>query len=170
MKEIEELAVDKFRKYLRINTMQPNPDYVTAMSFLREYAAELTLPFEEVEVHPGHPVGVMKWTGSEPALPTVVLSSHTDVVPVFPEFWKYDPFSAEMDADGNIFARGSQDMKCVGIQYLEAARRLIRSGYKPKRTIYLIFTPDEELGSKRGVIKFIGKGINDSPIQSIIIL
>lgn len=155
MKELEELAVEKFRTYLRINTMQPTPDYVAAMAFLREYAGELGLPFDEVEVHPDHPLGVMKWTGSEPELPTVVLSSHTDVVPVFREHWKYDPFSAEMDADGNIFARGSQDMKCVGIQYLEAARRLIRAGHKPKRTVYLIFTPDEELGSHRGVIKFI---------------
>jgi aminoacylase len=29
-----------------------------------------------------------------------------------------------MDARGHIFARGSQDMKCVGMQYLEAIRRL----------------------------------------------
>ena len=29
-----------------------------------------------------------------------------------------------MDEHGNIFARGSQDMKCVGMQYLEAIRLL----------------------------------------------
>ena len=32
------------------------------------------------------------------------------------EFWKYPPFSAHKDENGDIYARGSQDMKCVGIQ------------------------------------------------------
>jgi aminoacylase len=32
------------------------------------------------------------------------------------ECWKHDPFSAHKDANGDIYARGSQDMKCVGIQ------------------------------------------------------
>ena len=36
----------------------------------------------------------------------------------------HDPFGAVMDEHGNIFARGSQDMKCVGMQYLEAIRLL----------------------------------------------
>jgi len=32
------------------------------------------------------------------------------------ENWKYDPFSAKMEGNGDIYARGSQDMKCVGMQ------------------------------------------------------
>jgi len=35
---------------------------------------------------------------------------------VIKEHWKYDPFSATMDEKGDIYARGSQDMKCVGMQ------------------------------------------------------
>lgn len=46
-----------------------------------------------------------------------------------------------MDEDGNIFARGAQDMKSVAIQYLEAIRRLILNGQKNKRTVYLSFVP-----------------------------
>ena len=42
-----------------------------------------------------------------------------DVVPCMPEFWRVDPFAAEVDADGNILARGTQDMKSVCMQYLE---------------------------------------------------
>lgn len=35
------------------------------------------------------------------------------------EHWKYDAFSAFKDAEGNIYARGSQDMKCVTMQWVE---------------------------------------------------
>jgi aminoacylase len=33
--------------------------------------------------------------------------------------WNTDPFAAIKDKDGNIFGRGTQDMKCVGVQFLE---------------------------------------------------
>jgi aminoacylase len=63
-----------------------------------------------------------------------------------------------MDADGKIFARGSQDMKCVGVQYLEAIRRLRQVDKVPnlRRTVHLAFVPDEEIGSEDGVGAFIG--------------
>ena len=34
---------------------------------------------------------------------------------VFPEFWTHPPFSAHKDDQGNIFGRGTQDMKSVGL-------------------------------------------------------
>ena len=46
---------------------------------------------------------------------------------------------------------GSQDMKCVCCQYLEALRRLVSSGWQPLRTIYLTFVPDEEIGGTEGM-------------------
>ncbi|KAL0277548.1 UNVERIFIED_CONTAM: hypothetical protein PYX00_004793 [Menopon gallinae] len=78
-----------------------------------------------------------------------------DVVPVYPELWNHDPFGAEIDAQGNIYARGSQDMKCVGIQYLETIRRLKESGEKLERTIHLSFVPDEEIGGFDGMKIFV---------------
>ena len=41
-----------------------------------------------------------------------------------------------------------QDMKCVGIQYLEALRELMAEGVKFQRTIHLSFVPDEEIGGR----------------------
>lgn len=61
------------------------------------------------------------------------------------ELWEHDPFGAQIDSQGNIYARGSQDMKCVGIQYLEAIRRLKESGDKLERTIHLSFVPGKEI-------------------------
>lgn len=89
------------------------------------------------------PVAILTWTGAEPDLPAIVLNSHMDVVPVYVENWTHPPFSADIDDAGRIFARGSQDMKSVGMQYLEAINRLKSKGVLLKRTIHIIFVPGE---------------------------
>lgn len=45
-------------------------------------------------------------------------------------------------------------MKCVGLQYIEAIRRLKQFGFEPTRTVYLSFVPDEEIGGHDGAEKF----------------
>ncbi|XP_043288889.1 aminoacylase-1-like isoform X2 [Venturia canescens] len=84
-----------------------------------------------------------------------MLNSHMDVVPVFADQWTYPPFDAHMDEAGNIYARGSQDMKCVGIQYLEAIRRMKLQKERVKRTIHVSFVPDEEIGGVLGMREFV---------------
>lgn len=64
-----------------------------------------------------------------------------DVVPVFADQWTHPPFDAHIDAEGRIFARGSQDMKCVGVQYLAAIRVLKKEGVNLKRTLHVVFVP-----------------------------
>uniref|UniRef100_A0A915ARF3 N-acyl-aliphatic-L-amino acid amidohydrolase n=1 Tax=Parascaris univalens TaxID=6257 RepID=A0A915ARF3_PARUN len=82
--------------------------------------------------------------------------SHTDVVPVVRDMWKFDPFAAVKDKDGKIYGRGTQDMKSVGIQYIEALRRLQKIGKKNfLRSVHLVFAPDEEIGGKDGMQKFV---------------
>ncbi|XP_048491755.1 uncharacterized protein LOC104904088 isoform X2 [Beta vulgaris subsp. vulgaris] len=46
-----------------------------------------------------------------------------------------------------------EDMKSVGMQYLEAIRKLKDSGFEPTRTVYLSFVPDEEIGGLDGAGK-----------------
>uniref|UniRef100_A0A8C7X1V9 Aminoacylase 1 n=1 Tax=Oryzias sinensis TaxID=183150 RepID=A0A8C7X1V9_9TELE len=96
-----------------------------------------------LKVCPGRVVSIMTWEGTEPQLKSVLLNSHTDVVPVYQEHWKYDAFKAFKDAKGDIYARGSQDMKCVTIQYIQAVRKLKAQGWKPARTVHLMFVPGE---------------------------
>lgn len=45
-------------------------------------------------------------------------------------------------------------MKCVGMQYLEAIRKLKAGGFQPVRTVYVAFAPDEEIGGHDGAEKF----------------
>ncbi|XP_062441230.1 aminoacylase-1 isoform X2 [Rhea pennata] len=137
----EDPSVTLFREYLKINTVHPEPDYDAAVRFLERVGADLGLACQKVEVCPGRVVLVLTWPGTNPHLRSILLNSHMDVVPVFEEHWTYPPFEAVKDAQGNIYARGAQDMKCVSIQYLEAIRRLKAEGKCFARTIHLTFVP-----------------------------
>lgn len=151
----EKTAIEKFREFIRINTVQPNPDYASAVVFFKEYAKELDLEFKTFEAVKGKPVILLLMKGSDAGLPCILLNSHMDVVPVFEEHWTYPPFSAHMDKQGNIYGRGTQDMKCVTIQYLEAIRLLRKDGFIPRRNIYLSIVPDEEIGGEDGMGAFV---------------
>ncbi|XP_054990346.1 aminoacylase-1 [Sorex araneus] len=151
----EHPSVTLFRQYLRIRTVHPEPDYAGAVAFLEEQAHQLGLGCQKVEVAPGRVVTVLTWPGTNPKLSSLLLNSHTDVVPVFKEHWSHDPFEAFKDAEGYIYARGTQDMKCVGIQYLEAVRRLKAEGHRFPRTIHMTFVPDEEIGGHQGMELFV---------------
>ncbi|NXD16166.1 ACY1 protein, partial [Nothocercus nigrocapillus] len=151
----EEPSVTLFREYLKINTVHPEPDYDAAVRFLERVGTDLGLASQKVEVCPGRVVLVLTWPGTKPRLRSILLNSHTDVVPVFEEHWTYPPFEAVKDSQGNIYARGAQDMKCVSIQYLEAIRRLKAEGKSFARTMHLTFVPDEEVGGHKGMEMFV---------------
>ena len=73
----------------------------------------------------------------------IVLSGHSDVVPVTDQNWTSDPFHLE-ERDGRLFGRGTCDMKGFIAATLAmapdyATRRL-------KRPIHFAFTYDEEVG------------------------
>ena len=134
----ENPAVTLFREYLRIKSVQPDPDYDSCMTFLKKQAQRLGLDYHVTEMVKGKPILIMTWLGTDPSLPSLLLNSHTDVVPVFPESWKYDAFEAVKEANGDIYGRGTQDMKSVGIQHIEAIYHLKVLQKKTfKRTIHL---------------------------------
>ncbi|OWM80517.1 hypothetical protein CDL15_Pgr019797 [Punica granatum] len=147
------LIVSRFQEYLRINTAQPNPNYSDTKEFILAQASSLSLEAQTVEFVAGKPVIILKWPGTNPSLPSIMFYSHTDVVPVEQSKWAHPPFGAHLDGDGRIFARGSQDMKCVGMQHIEAVRLLKQSGFEPVRSVYIVFSPDEEIGGHDGAEK-----------------
>jgi putative selenium metabolism hydrolase len=57
----------------------------------------------------GNVVGVLRGSGKGP---NIMLNGHLDVVPAGNiENWKYEPFGAEIDKEGNIHGRGAADLK-----------------------------------------------------------
>lgn len=152
----EHPAVKLFRDYLRIKSVQPDPDYDSCLKFLRREADRLGLRHHTTEMVAGKPIFIMTWPGTDPSLPSLLLNSHTDVVPVYPDFWKHDPFEAVKEPNGDIYARGTQDMKSVAIQHIEAIYRLkVVQKKQYKRTIHLCFIADEELGGHEGMAKYV---------------
>ncbi|RKP39517.1 aminoacylase-1 isoform a [Dimargaris cristalligena] len=158
-------SVDRFQQYLRIKTVQPDPDYSTCTQFLLQQAAELDLAVQTYEMAPDRPIVILSWPGQDPTLPSLALNSHTDVVPVYEAFWDHAPFAAVIvpapssadptKTEYRIVARGAQDMKIVGMCYLEAIRKLKARGITQLlRTIHVLFVPDEEIGSHRGMELF----------------
>lgn len=127
--------------------------------FLQRLADQLQLSVTiERPAHPLKPVIILTWPGLEPALPSILLNSHMDVVPVYADRWQHAPFAAHLDATtGRIYARGAQDMKCVGMQYLAAIGRLQRERHmrQPRRTVHVCFVPDEEVGGTDGMQAFV---------------
>ncbi len=73
----------------------------------------------------------------------VVLSGHTDVVPVKGQAWTSDPFVLT-ERDARLFGRGSSDMKGFLALALAAAPDFLAAGL-PK-PIHLAFSYDEEIG------------------------
>ena len=75
--------------------------------------------------------------------PGIVLSGHTDVVPVDGQDWTSDPFTLTRK-DGKLIGRGASDMKGFLGVVLAKTPEFVRR--QPKTPIHLAFTYDEEVG------------------------
>ena len=75
----------------------------------------------------------------------IVLSGHTDVVPVDGQHWTSDPFTLA-ERDGKYYGRGSADMKGFIAATLALVPRF--NSMKLKRPIHLALSCDEEVGCK----------------------
>jgi len=73
----------------------------------------------------------------------VVLSGHTDVVPVDGQAWSTDPWVLT-ERDGRLYGRGTCDMKGFLALSLAAVPELVSAPLK--RPVHLAFSYDEEVG------------------------
>lgn len=73
----------------------------------------------------------------------IVLSAHTDVVPVKGQNWSSDPFRLT-ERDGQLYGRGAADMKGFVACALAAADHAAQCALK--RPLHLAFSYDEEIG------------------------
>jgi carboxypeptidase PM20D1 len=107
---------------------------------------------------------IYTWKGTDSTLKPIILMAHQDVVPVTPgteKDWKYPPFAGQV-SESSIWGRGSVDDKGMLIGLMEATDALARSGFHPKRTIYIVSGHDEEVGgtgAKAAAILFAERGV-----------
>ncbi len=128
-----------------------DPEVMEAMHRLLETTFPAVHATCEREVVEGQSL-LYTWAGSDPDAKPIVLMAHMDVVPVEAGTeveWTHAPFSGTF-ADGHLWGRGVLDDKGSVIGILEAAEHLIGSGFEPRRTVYLVFGHDEEIGGAHG--------------------
>lgn len=104
--------------------------------------------------------------GSDTALKPVMFMGHMDVVPVDDvtlAAWSQDPFGGDV-IDGEIWGRGSIDDKLSVMSFLEAIEALIKEGFEPKRSLYLSFGHDEEVGGQDGA-KAVAEHLKEQGVQ-----
>lgn len=86
--------------------------------------------------------------------PHLCYLGHTDVVPPGDEsIWKHPPFSATIE-DGILYGRGTADMKGCNAAFIAAVSRLLNE-QRPKGSISLLITGDEEAAAINGTVKVI---------------
>ena len=73
----------------------------------------------------------------------VILSGHTDVVPVDGQAWTSDPFVVT-ERDGRLYGRGTCDMKGFDALALAAVPMALKAGLK--RPLQIALSYDEEVG------------------------
>ena len=96
----------------------------------------------------------------------VVLSGHTDVVPVDGQAWSSDPFAAQI-RDGKLYGRGACDMKGFIACALAAAPGFATAPLK--RPVHFALSYDEEVGCL-GAPAMISKLAGSKPRPSAVIV
>ncbi|MBR2689435.1 MAG: acetylornithine deacetylase [Aquamicrobium sp.] len=104
--------------------------------------------------HDGHKANLFATIGPADR-PGVMLSGHTDVVPVDGQDWTLPPFAMSA-LDGKLFGRGAADMKgfvaCAVVAALKASERPLRT------PLQLALSYDEEIGclGVRSLVEMLG--------------
>jgi carboxypeptidase PM20D1 len=86
---------------------------------------------------------IATWPGSDASLRPIVLSAHMDVVEARREDWERDPFTPVVE-NGFLYGRGASDTKFEASLAVASLIELRRQGFRPKRSIVVAYSGDEE--------------------------
>ena len=155
----EPKAIENLSKSIQFQTIS-HPDYEKFdyeefQRFLSWLETEYFQVFKNLEKKYLGKTLLLKWQGEASDLNPILLTAHYDVVPVRADaesIWQESPFSGKIDGD-YIWGRGALDDKSGVIAILEAVNYLLEKNFSPRRTVYLSFGHDEEIGGRRGAGK-----------------
>ncbi|MFT6053954.1 MAG: carboxypeptidase PM20D1 [Roseivirga sp.] len=155
--EIDNAVLIRFQEALRIKTISyENPQDFDSTQF-ELFNTFLKHRFPFIDSLLDHKIfnrysHLYQWTGTDDTLKPVILMGHIDVVPIAsPDKWSVDPFGGIIK-ENVIWGRGTIDDKFSVVSILEAVEMLLNEGFQPKRTTYLAFGHDEEVGGKQGAV------------------
>ena len=116
---------------------------IPLIEFVEHYLDEYKIPHIRVDYENGK-TNLFATIGPD-IVGGIVLSGHTDVVPVDGQVWRSDPFVMD-ERDGLLYGRGTADMK----GFIACALSLVPTfkAMNLKRPIHLALSCDEEVGCK----------------------
>ena len=150
---VQNEALDILRSLVRLDTSNPPGNERIATDLIAPLLGRHGIESVIREGAPTRANLVARLPGADRSRPALLLSFHTDVVPVEPAGWSRDPFGAETH-QGCIWGRGTIDMKSKGAMDLVLMTALKRAGAIPNCDIILAAVADEEAGSDLGA-KFL---------------
>jgi acetylornithine deacetylase/succinyl-diaminopimelate desuccinylase-like protein len=148
-RQIEADALKTLQAYVRINTSNPPGDVTKAADFLMDLLRREGIEVKRYESGPGRSIVLARLKGSGSGAKALLLEHHMDVVAADASRWQRDPFAAEI-ADGNVWGRGTMDMKGIGVTQIYAFLLLHRLQVPLARDVLLMAVPDEEVGGELG--------------------
>ena len=128
-----------------VNFGEGKGDEEAAAKYVAAKLEEVGIKTKIYESAPKRCSVVARVEGSNAALPGLVVHGHIDVVPANAADWSVDPFSGVIK-DGCIYGRGAVDMKNMDAMILGVFRLWARHGFKPERSMVIVFFGDEEAG------------------------
>ena len=135
------------------------------IEWVEAYLADLGVASRRVPNHDGTKANLLATIGPDIA-GGVVLSGHTDVVPVDGQPWTSDPWTLT-ERDGRLYGRGTCDMKGFSALALAAAPLMVSRGLT--RPVHLALSYDEEVGCL-GAPDLIAAILKEIPRPSAVIV
>ena len=135
------------------------------VDFVESYLAGWNVPFIRLPNEAGDKAALYATIGPSDR-GGVVLSGHTDVVPVKGQSWTSDPFTLRV-ADGKAFGRGAVDMKAFVAIMLALVPEFLAADLKTP--IHIMLSYDEET-TCLGVIDAINRLGHDLPLPKVAIV
>jgi len=141
MANTTEGSVDILKRLVAFDTTSRNSN-LELIHYIRDYLAGFGVDARLVFNDEGSKANLFATIGVN--IPGgVVLSGHTDVVPVDGQDWSSNPFEAD-ERGGKLYGRGTADMKGFVACALAAVPMFVAAGLK--KPVHFAFSYDEEVG------------------------
>jgi len=149
-------SIDLLEKLVAFDSVSRNSN-LPIIAFIEGYLGKYKVPCKRVPSPDGKKSNLLARIGPEVA-GGIILSGHSDVVPVDGQEWGSDPFT--LTKRGNkLYGRGTSDMKSFIAVCLAMTPEFLK--LKLKKPLWLAFSYDEEVGCLGAphLLKYIVKNI-----------
>ncbi|MGO9646098.1 MAG: M20 family metallopeptidase [Candidatus Bathyarchaeia archaeon] len=147
----EKYIVETAEHLIRLQSVNPPGREAETADYVGQLMSQIGMEVQVCRLEPdrANVIGRIEGTGGGPKL---MLNGHLDVVPPGElDQWRHPPFEPHVEG-GQLFGRGSCDMKGGVSAILAAVKSIVDSKTKLKGDLLVTFVADEES---------LGKGVND---------